>query len=415
MTMATAATLARELSEKRSALAAEFDSHKTDEGYDIPSDKIGEFRKRNEELNELGKKWEDARSVEEMAGTNRKELDYLESADGMRHSGGKSGIVDRAKGTDGAASLGDLVCKTLTGKDGRFVKEKREHLLKDFDPIEFKTTMTRAAGFAPESLRSGRVQLSAQRPISVIDIVPMLSTTQQAYKYMEETTFTNAAAGLAENDGTGAAESAIAFTERSVTIERIATFLPVTDEQLDDVVGLRSLVDQRLGYMVAAKLDLDLLTGDGSTPNISGFYTQVTQAQAKGADPVFDAIFKGMTKVMFTGFANPTAVVFHPNDWQDVRLTRTTDGIYILGNPGDEVANRLFGINVAVTTAATENTALVGDFAAHSAFVYRQGVVLEYTDSHSDYFRKFLKAIRVSLRGALVVFRASAFCEVTGI
>jgi hypothetical protein len=37
------------------------------------------------------------------------------------------------------------------------------------------------------------------------------------------------------------------------------------------------------------------------------------------------------------------------------------------------------------------------------------------SDSHSDYFIKNLLAILAEIRAALVVFRASAFCEVTGL
>jgi HK97 family phage major capsid protein len=411
--MSTAAKLGADLAEKRQALASLFESIKTEDGYDRSKnpDIVAEIQKRNAELDTLGKSYKEAAELEAVAEKNSRELEYLNAPANRLPFAGK-----KVKGGDSEPefeSFGDLVIKSLSGKDGSI---RIRHAAKaDVNPMEFKTTMTRAAGFAPESLRSGRVQLSAQRPIAVVDVVPMITTSQAAYKYMEETTFTNNAAGLAENDGTGAAESALAFTERSVTIERIATYLPVTKEQVDDVMGLRSLIDSRLSYMIQAKLDYDLLQGNGSTPNINGFYAQVTQAQALGTDPVFDAIFKGITKCRHTGSANPNAIIFHPNDWQDVRLTRTVDGIYILGNPADNAPERLFGLNVVSTTAATENTALVGDFLGHSAFVYRQGIEVEATDSHDTNFRKFIWAIRVSLRGALVVFRASAFCEVTGI
>jgi hypothetical protein len=68
-----------------------------------------------------------------------------------------------------------------------------------------------------------------------------------------------------------------------------------------------------------------------------------------------------------------------------------------------------------VTTAATEGTGLVGDFRAHSALLVRQGLRFKVSDSHSDYFIKNLLAILCEMRAALVVFRISAFCEITGI
>ena len=408
----TAKSLAAELAEKRRALQAEFEAHKTEEGYDIPSDKVVEFRRRNDELNELGKAWDEARDIEKMAADNASHLEELDKPHRMPfESARKAGDANART----VASIGESFAKKLYGKDGQ-IRKDWEAEIKDFDPIQFKTTMTTAAGFAPENLRSGLVVLSAQRPITMLDIVPMIAVgTGNAYTYMYESTFTNAAAEIAENDGTGAPESALAFTEAEETIRRVATFLPVTDEQLADVIGMQGLINSRMSFMVQQRASYQLLQGNNSAPNLNGFYQRVTQAQAKSTDPVFDAIFKGMIKVMHTGYANPSAIVLHPNDWQDIRLLRTTDGIYLMGNPQDPGAERLFGLPVVVTNEATENTGLVGDFANYSFIPYRQGVEIKVSDSHSDYFIKYLQAVRVSVRMALVVTRATAFCEITGI
>jgi HK97 family phage major capsid protein len=423
-----AKALAAELREKRQAIQAEFDRYKSADGYDIPADQVESFRKRNEELNDLGKKWESAVEVERIADENAKQLARMDEVARLPFAskGGHAGHA-AAERKGEFKSLGERFVDVAykRERDGSIamlgdrpaLRKGDEFVIPGVDLAEFKTTMTTAAGFAPENFRSGRVVLSAQRPLTMLDVVPTLrvGVGNSAYVYMDESTFTNNAAEISENDGTGAAESALAYTERSKTIQRVATFLPVTDEQLDDVVGMQSLVNSRLTYMVGLRLDSQILNGNGSTPNIDGFYNQVTQAQAKGADPVFDAIFKGMIKVMHTGFANPSAVVLHPNDWQDMRLTKTVDGVYILQNPGDVAAERLFGLPVVVTPAASENTGLVGDFSMYSALVYRDGMEVKISDSHSDYFIKYKNAIRASVRAALVVFRISAFCEVTGI
>ncbi len=428
--MPSAATIAKDLLEKRKAIAAEFESHKTKDGYDIPSDKVGEFRKRNEELNKLGKEWEEARDIEEMAAKNSKEIEDLgRPANRPPFPGPGQAAQGDARGQDGAAALtvGELYGKHGYNRDARghfFLDVGGRPLAKMNVAIELpggtsdglKTTMTTSAGYAPQNIRSGKVQPYPTRPLMVADLLPTIPIgIGNAYVYMEETTFTNNSAEIAENDGTGAPENALAYTERTATARRVAAFLPVTDEQIADVAGMSALIDGRGALMVELRLDSQILNGDGIAPNINGFYAQVSQAQAKGADPVFDCIFKAMTKVMHTGFATPTGVVLHPNDWQDIRLTRTTDGIYILGNPGDVDTGRLFGVPVAVTSAALENTGLVGDFRMHAALVYRQGLEVEFSNSHSDYFKKFLQALRISLRAALVVFRASAFCECTGI
>jgi HK97 family phage major capsid protein len=231
--------------------------------------------------------------------------------------------------------------------------------------------------------------------------------------YLEETTFTNNAVETAE--GSGAGEAALAFTERTITIEWLPVFIPVTEIAMSDIEWLESYLRGRLGFMVRQRLASQLLNGDGNTPNIKGYATFVTQTQAKSTDPVFDAIYKGLVKCRVNGFAEPDAIVMHPNDWQDVRLTRTADGIYILGNPADKGSETLFGLPIFQTTHETEGTALVGAFREHSQFIVRDGISLAASNSHDTYFTEGKVAIRASMRCALVVYRILAFTEVTGL
>jgi HK97 family phage major capsid protein len=121
-----------------------------------------------------------------------------------------------------------------------------------------------------------------------------------------------------------------------------------------------------------------------------------------------------MTQIMVTGYANPNFAVFHPNDWQDIRLLRTADGIYIWGSPADPGPDRIWGLSVVKDTACTENTAVVGD-SAFWELVMRQGIEMEMSDSHASLFIQYTLAIRASVRAAFCVYRPSAFCQVTGI
>lgn len=280
--------------------------------------------------------------------------------------------------------------------------------------VTLKTLFETGAGWAPESTRSGVVVLDAQRPVQVTDLLPQLVTGQAAYKYMEETTFTNNAAERAEGGAYG--ESAFALTERSATIESVGTFVPVTDEQLEDVAEAEEYLRSRLAFAVRQRVDSQILVGDGSTPNIEGVNNvSGIQTQAKGADTTPDAVYKAMVKVRVSGRAMPNAVIAHPNDWQDVRLLRTSDGIYIWGSPSDPGPARIWGVNVVESDAQTENTMVVGDFANYSALVVRRGLEVRVSDSHSDYFTKGKQAIRAGVRLATVWYRPAAFCTVTGV
>lgn len=280
--------------------------------------------------------------------------------------------------------------------------------------VEVKTLMQASAGWDPENVRSGRVELYALQAVGVLDFIPTGTTGSDLYKYMKETTFTNNAAEASEGGTYG--EAALAYTETSDEVEKVAVWLPVTDEQLEDNAGLESLINQRLTYMLKARLETQILTGDGSTPNLLGTLNLSSiQSQAKSTDAEPDAIHKGITKVRVTGFAEPSNIVMHPNDWQSIRLLKTADGIYIFGSPNDVGVNRLWGLPVAVTTFETENTAIVGAYSSKSMLFYRRGISFKVSDSHSTYFTAGKQAIRCDLRCVMVHFRDTAFCKVTGL
>jgi HK97 family phage major capsid protein len=280
--------------------------------------------------------------------------------------------------------------------------------------IELKTLMTTTAGWAPEYTRTGRLVEQAQRPIQVTDLIPQTTTTQAAVQYMEETTFTNLAAEVAE--GGTYPESALALTERTSVVRKVATFLPVTEEQLEDEPRARAYVNNRLPFMVRQRLDSQILVGSGVAPNLLGVLNVTgIQTQAKGTDPVPDAVYKALVLVRVTGRAIPNAFVVHPLDWQDIRLLRTADGLYIWGNPSDPGPERIWGLGVTQTDAITQNTGLVGDFANFSELAVRRGIDVQVSNSHSTFFVEGKLAIRADIRAAAVWYRPAAFCTVTGI
>lgn len=408
-----------EMEAKRQELAAIFAEAKTD-GDTIDLSKVERFdgdqhaaaetiRNLNDELSDLGTKVEELRQV-----ANASEA-VIESKTGdpVWPSGGEHGA-----GGGGAQpkSLGELFVKSeaFTGRNGSNGPSATLDIDLRAAIRPRNTLMETGTGWAPETTRSGLVVEDAQRPVQVTDLVPMIPWGQNAYTYMEETTFTNNAAEAAEGATYG--EAALVLTEKSSTVRKVAVWLPVTDEQLEDVPGARAYVERRLSFMLRQRLDGQILTGNGTAPNLEGV-NNVTgiQTQAKGTDPVPDAIYKAITKVEVTGRAVPDAAVFHPNDWQGVRLLRTSDGIYIWGNPSEAGPERIWGLRVVKSDAQTENTAVVGAFGDYSLLAVRRGIDVQVTNAHSDFFINGKQAIRADMRAALVFLRPAAFATVTGI
>lgn len=283
-----------------------------------------------------------------------------------------------------------------------------------FDDFDIKTLFETTAGWLPESTRTGKVVDAVTRPIQITDTIPFTTTGQAAVVYMEETTHTSAADGVAE--GGTFPESTYELTQVSSPVQKIAHFIPVTDEQLEDEPQVQGYLNNRLQFGLRQKLDEDLLTGDGTPPNLRGLINRAgIQTYALSSEPVADAIYKALDLVRVVGRAIPNAIMMHNTDWQGIRLLRTTDGIYIWGSPSEVGQATIWGLPVVVNQVNSVGTAFVGDFQNFSEFAVRRGVTVKVSDSHADYFVNGKQAIRADMRGALQCYRPAAFATVTNL
>lgn len=279
---------------------------------------------------------------------------------------------------------------------------------------EAKALFETTAGWPPETTRNRPVVMPAEYEIAVSDLPMRRTTDQTALTYMEETTTTHNATEIAE--GGTFPESAYALTQKTQPVQKVATWIPVTDEQLEDVSGIEQYLRSRLTRALNERVDGQLLNGSGVAPNLLGILNvSGIQTQAKGTDPTADAIFKAMTLLRVNAQARPDAVVMHPNDWEEIRLLRTSEGVYIWGNPTDAGPQRVWGRPVVVNEVMTEGTALVGDFGGFSEVAMKRGAEFQVTNAHSTYFIEGKQAIRLDARMVFVVYRPAAFATVTGI
>lgn len=277
-----------------------------------------------------------------------------------------------------------------------------------------KTLMTTAAGFAPEAVRSGLLVEKATRPIQVTDLIPSFQINQPSFVYMEETTRTHAAVETAE--GTAYPESVFVWTQRTSPVQKIADSIPVTDEQLEDADQVQSLLESRLSFGVRQRLDLQILVGNGTPPNLRGINAVVgIQVHAKGADSGIVAFAKAMNLIRVTGRAVPGGAVLHPNDWIDILLTQSTAGEFLFGNPFQGPGpQQLFGVPIAISDAQTEHTGLLGDFANFSRLDNKRGVSVQ-TGYVGSQFTEGEVTLRADMRVAFTVTRPAAFVQITGL
>lgn len=288
--------------------------------------------------------------------------------------------------------------------------------IKSLQDSSMKATMTTSAGWAPYPTLAPRGPvLSAQRRPVVADLIPQDDTNQPAIIYYEETTFTNAAAAVTE--GNPKPESALALTRQTQAIEKIATTLPVTEEQLADVPQVRGYIDGRLTLMIQLKEEGYLLTGTGTPPQIQGFHTKsgIGSLARGGSEDNTDVVLRCITNVnSTTGFANATGIVMHPLNMQAILLLRTTTGEYIWGHPSEKGPRTLWGLPVVETAAETQGKCLIGDFVMYSHISRKLGLRMDVGYINEDFKNNILR-LRAEERLSLEIYRAAAFCEGTSL
>jgi len=265
-------------------------------------------------------------------------------------------------------------------------------------------------------LLPGILQPGYQVP-KVVDLFAQGTTDAVTITYMVEKSSTNAADAVAE--GGVKPESALTFDALTETVRKIATWLPVSEEMLADVSQIRAYIDARLRLFVDLKVEDEVINGSGVAPHLHGILTRpgLSPALALGAgENTADVVFRQAMTIMTTQFLMPDAVVLNPADWAGVVTLKDQNGVYY--GPGmfsDLPSPSLWGLKVVPTTGMVQGTGLVGAFKVGGQYWRRQGIVVQASNSHADFFIKNLVAIRAETRGMLAVYRPAAFGTVTGL
>jgi len=212
-------------------------------------------------------------------------------------------------------------------------------------------------------------------------------------------------------------------------LKKIAGFIKLTDEFLEDADFLKSEIDNRLLYRLGYTQEQQLLNGSGTGQNIlgllnrSGIQTEVSASFATTPKDWEQAIFRAATKVETNSGLPVDGVVIHPTDYQTFRLRQDANGQYYGGGffQGQYGVNGiaekppLWGYRTVVTPAIAQGTALVGSYqmAATAYSKVGRGVRVEAATQHASDFTSNLVTIRAEVRRALAVRVPLGFCKVT--
>ena len=206
-------------------------------------------------------------------------------------------------------------------------------------------------------------------------------------------------------------------------LKKIAGFIKLTDEFLEDAPFLKSEIDGRLLYDLAWFEEQQLLNGNGTGQNALGLLNRSgiqTEAGTSLADNP-DSIFRAITKVSTASGLRADGVVINPTDYQALRLAKDGNDQYYgggffagqYGQGGIPDNPPLWGLRTVVTPAIAAGTVLVGAFSQAATLYRKGGVRVEATNSHDTDFTNNLVTIRAEERVALAVRRPLGLVKVT--
>lgn len=232
-------------------------------------------------------------------------------------------------------------------------------------------------------------------------------------RYVDQSSVTRNAAFTSESGAKP--ESALAWTEYTLNLEKIADTIPVTKEAFNDVGFIASEIDRLLNVNLALKVDDELWDGSGSTPHLKGVYTSAqTFNYASYTGPgAYDATLYDLVAIMRTEIMNgrqskynPTHVLLHPVDILRYKLSKGSDGHYVL--PPFIAANGavIDGCAVVESSTVDEGTLVVGDF-RYGTIYDLEGVTLE-VGWVNDQFTQNTKTILAEQRMGLLIRTADA-------
>jgi HK97 family phage major capsid protein len=245
-------------------------------------------------------------------------------------------------------------------------------------------------------------------PLTVRQALRTIPVTSNAVNSLREATWTNSAAEASE--GSAKKESDITFDNYDVPIRTIAHWLKVSNQLLADAPAIVAYIETRLRDGLAQRVEKQIISGDGTSPNISGLTDSgnFTAFTPESDENLVDSINRAKYTLWAAGFP-PDLVIVNPADWGAMERTRENGltGTYLYGMPGMAAGMNPFGVRVVLSTYVTAGKFIIGAFNPTVVLYERSGTVIEMGYVNAD-FTNNLVTIRAEERLGLGIERPTA-------
>ena len=255
------------------------------------------------------------------------------------------------------------------------------------------------------------IQPGIRQELRIRDLLTTVPVSGQNYTYFKENLHTRGAAPVAE--GGLKPTSNVTFATQTDRVKKIAVWMPVTDEALDDVPQLMAYLQELLRYDLKLEEERQILKGDGTGENLNGLMTQATVYDAdltKAGDTAIDLVRRAIYQVRKQSMLSADGIVMTELDWMNIELQKDGENRYLFANLQGLVTPVLWGRPVVTSDSVDEGDVdtggefLVANFARSSvlfdrmSFLFKMGLI-------NDQFIKNERALLVEERLGLGVRR----------
>lgn len=264
------------------------------------------------------------------------------------------------------------------------------------------------------------VRVTEHDRLSIRDILDVQRTTSDAIKYTRITSYTRAAAAVANS--ASKPQATMALDTVTEAVRTIAVWMPVENQQLDDLPALQGMINNELLFDVAKHLEELIVYGDGTGENFNGILTNSSvlvvgddgagNTRIEADDTLIDIARRGITDVRRAGY-EPNGIIVDPFDWEEIVLEKGSDNRYVWVVVTEAGVQRLWGVPVIETVAMSDfqvdqRHLLVGDFRRGATLFDRQDANIS-VGYINEQFIKNQKTILAELRAAFALKRPGAF------
>jgi HK97 family phage major capsid protein len=194
-------------------------------------------------------------------------------------------------------------------------------------------------------------------------------------------------------------------------VATIAHTLDAHKNILDDEPRLRTFLNMRMAEGVKYAEDYDLLHSIGSSEEITGLFnvTGVQNYTGKAEDKYSVQIRRAITKAQLAEY-DPTGIVISPEMWEHVEVEEDGyGGFRVAVNVAVGAVKQVWHLDVACTTAMSDDNFLIGAFGLGAQLHDREAVNVTMSTENNDNFERNVVTFRAEERLALEVPRPESF------